>query len=41
MGCLDGDDVVCDATKEEMSQAVFSAGPLGALARYIILPTSQ
>jgi hypothetical protein len=29
MGCLGGDDVVCDATIEEMSQAVFSASPLG------------
>jgi hypothetical protein len=33
MGCLGGDDVVRDATIEKMSQAVFSAGPLGG---YII-----
>jgi hypothetical protein len=30
------DDVVRDATVEEMSQAVFSASPLGALGGYII-----
>jgi hypothetical protein len=39
MGCLDADDVVRDATIEEMSQAVFSASPLGALGGYIIRPT--
>jgi hypothetical protein len=33
VGCLDGDDVVRDATVEEMSQAVFSASPIGG---YII-----
>jgi hypothetical protein len=33
------DDVVRDATIEEMSQAVFSASPLGALGGYIIRPT--
>jgi hypothetical protein len=38
MGCLRGDDVVRDATIEEMSQAVFSASPLGALGGYIIRP---
>jgi hypothetical protein len=38
MGCLDGDDVVRDATIEEMSQAVFSASLLGALGGDI-LPT--
>jgi hypothetical protein len=39
MGCLGDDDVVHDATIEEMSQAVFSASPLGALGGYIILPS--
>jgi hypothetical protein len=39
MGCLDGDDVVLDATIEDMSQAVFSASPLRALGDYIIRPT--
>jgi hypothetical protein len=34
MRCLD-DDGVRDATIEQMSQAVFSAGPLGALGDYI------
>jgi hypothetical protein len=34
MRCLD-DDVVRDATIEQMSQAVFSASPLGALGDYI------
>jgi hypothetical protein len=38
MGCLGDDDVVRDATIEEMSQAVFSASLLGALESYIILP---
>jgi hypothetical protein len=38
MGCLDGDDVVRDATIEEMSEVVFSASPLGALGGYIIRP---
>jgi hypothetical protein len=33
---LGDDDVILDATIEEMSQAVFSASPLGA---YIIRPT--
>jgi hypothetical protein len=28
MGCLGGDDVVCDATIEEMSQAMFSVSSL-------------
>jgi hypothetical protein len=37
MGCLDGDNVVRDATIEEMSQVVFSASPLGGY--YIIRPT--
>jgi hypothetical protein len=36
MGCLGDGDVVRNATIEEMSQAVFSASPLGG---YIILPT--
>jgi hypothetical protein len=39
MPCLDGDDVVCDATIEEKSQAMFSASPLGMLGGYIIRPT--
>jgi hypothetical protein len=39
MGCLGGDDVVRDATIEEMSKAVVSASPLGALGDYIIRPT--
>jgi hypothetical protein len=39
MGCVSGDDVVRDATIEEMSQAVFSASPLGALGGYTIRPT--
>jgi hypothetical protein len=38
MRCLD-DDVVRDATIEQMSQAVFSAGPLGELGDYISEPT--
>jgi hypothetical protein len=38
MRCLD-DDVVRDATIEQMSQAVFSAGPPGALGDYISEPT--
>jgi hypothetical protein len=38
MRCLD-DDVVRDATIEQMSQAVFSANPLGALGDYISRPT--
>jgi hypothetical protein len=41
MGCLDGDDVVCDAKIEEMSQAVISASPLGALGGYISQPTKS
>jgi hypothetical protein len=32
-------DVVRDATTEEISQAVFSASPLGALGGYISRPT--
>jgi hypothetical protein len=39
MRCLDDDDVVSDATIEQMSQAVFSASPLGALGGYISRPT--
>jgi hypothetical protein len=39
MGCLGGDDVVREATIEEMSQAVFSASLLGELRGYIIRPT--
>jgi hypothetical protein len=39
MGFLGDDDVARYATIEEMSQAVFSASPLGALGGYIILPT--
>jgi hypothetical protein len=39
VGCLGDDDVVRDATIEEMSQAVFSASPLGALGGYIFRPT--
>jgi hypothetical protein len=31
----DEEDVVREATTEEMSQAVFSASPLGALGNYI------
>jgi hypothetical protein len=38
MRCLD-DDVVRDATIKQMSQAVFSASPLGALGDYISQPT--
>jgi hypothetical protein len=38
MRCLDEYDVVRDATIEQMSQAVFSAGPLGALGDYISEP---
>jgi hypothetical protein len=38
MRCLD-DDVVRDATIEQMSQAVCSAGPLGALGDYITKPS--
>jgi hypothetical protein len=33
-----GDDVVREATIEEMSQAVFSASPLEALGGYISRP---
>jgi hypothetical protein len=36
MECLGSDDMVRDATIEEMLQAVFSASPLGG---YIIRPT--
>jgi hypothetical protein len=39
MRCLGDDDVVRDATIEQMSQAVFSASPLGALGDYISRPT--
>jgi hypothetical protein len=39
MSCLGDDDVVRDATIEEMSQAEFSASPLGALGSYISRPT--
>jgi hypothetical protein len=39
MGCVGDDDVVRDATIEELSQAVFSASPLGALGGYIIRRT--
>jgi hypothetical protein len=39
IGCLDGDDVLRDATIEETSQAVFPASPLGALGGYNIRPT--
>jgi hypothetical protein len=39
MSCLGDDDVVRDATIEQMSQAVFSASPLGALGDYINRPT--
>jgi hypothetical protein len=35
VGCLAGDDLVRDATIEEMSQAVFSASLLGVLGGYI------
>jgi hypothetical protein len=35
MSCLGDDDVVRDATIEEISQAVFSVSPLGALGGYI------
>jgi hypothetical protein len=38
MGCLGDDDVVRDATIQEMSQAVFSASPLGVLRGYISRP---
>jgi hypothetical protein len=36
---LGDDDVVRDATIEEMSQVVSSANPLGALGSYISRPT--
>jgi hypothetical protein len=39
MDCLGSDDVVRDATIEEMLQALFSASPLGVLGGYIIRPT--
>jgi hypothetical protein len=39
MGCLGDDDMVRDATIEEMSQAVFSVSPLGGHGGYIIRPT--
>jgi hypothetical protein len=39
MRCLD-DDVVRDATVEQMSQAVFSASPLGAFRDYISRQTN-
>jgi hypothetical protein len=39
MGCLAGDDVVRDATIEEMLQAVSSASLLGVLRGYISRPT--
>jgi hypothetical protein len=39
MRCLGDDDVVRDATIEQVSQAVFSASPLGALGDYISRPT--
>jgi hypothetical protein len=39
MRCLGYDDVVRDTTIEQTSQAVFSAGPLGALGDYISEPT--
>jgi hypothetical protein len=39
MGCLGDDDVIRDVTIAEMSQAVFSASPLGALGGCIIRPT--
>jgi hypothetical protein len=39
MGCLGDEDVVRDATIEEMLQVVFSASLLGALGSYVILPT--
>jgi hypothetical protein len=39
MSCLGDDDVVRDGTIEQMSQAVFSASPLGALGDYISRPT--
>jgi hypothetical protein len=35
MGCLGDDNMVRDVTIEEMSQAVFSASPLGVLGGYI------
>jgi hypothetical protein len=39
MRCLDEYDVVRDATIKQMSQAVFTASPLGALGDYISEPT--
>jgi hypothetical protein len=39
MRCLGDDDVVRDATIEQVSQAVFTASPLGALGDYISEPT--
>jgi hypothetical protein len=36
---MGGDDVVHDATIEQMSQAVFSGSPLGALGGYMSRPT--
>jgi hypothetical protein len=41
MSCLGDDDVVRDATIEEMSQAVFSTSQLGALGGYISRPTKS
>jgi hypothetical protein len=38
MDCLDGDDMVRDATIQQMSQAVFSVSPLGG---YTIRPTKS
>jgi hypothetical protein len=38
VSCLDGDDMVRDATIE---QAVFSVSPLRALGGYIIRPTTS
>jgi hypothetical protein len=35
---LPGDDVLRDATTQEVSQAVFSESPLGALVGYISRP---
>jgi hypothetical protein len=39
MRCLGNNDVVRDATVEQMSQAVFSVSPLGSLGDYISRPT--
>jgi hypothetical protein len=39
VSCLGDDDVVCGATMEQMSQAVFSASPLAAFGGCISRPS--